>query len=270
MNEWMTKTGHHIPYLTQPCPEGFSSCLVLPLEGAGEAGTAVGVAKNKKEAEAQCASNALQILGGFGLLDVLHAPPKAKRMGLKARPGQPRPFVGAMPTEAPGPGGAAGAEDFAAVKGFLLQQVMATPGKRTTCYMMMCPAGEKRKRVTAALYQLAEEGQLVKHEPTAGKNMVPFWAPVGYDGPLGGGVTEADLGEGRSLPLTEVKMVCYDILAKTPCLTAWEIANQAKALGHAWEVKVINAALYAMEKESTAEAVLETLPHGINKRWNAK
>ena len=85
--------------------------------------------------------------------------------------------------------------------------------------------------------------------------MTPFWAPVGYEGPFGGGVTEAELGAGRSLPLTEVcsaptrpapagfaaprgwarphsaparqvKMLCYDVLMAAPGLAAHDICAQ--------------------------------------------
>ena len=42
--------------------------------------------------------------------------------------------------------------------------------------------------------------------------------------------------------------MCYDILAESPGLTAREVQVKARAAGHNWEVKVINASLYAMEK----------------------
>jgi hypothetical protein len=147
--------------------------------------------------------------------------------------------------------------------------VLKQPGKRTGCYGMMCPAGERRRRVNAALYQLLEEGRLCKQEPDGGRKMTPFWFPPGYTGPLGGTLSDADLGEGRALPLTEEKMVCYDILAESPGLTAREVQVKARAAGHNWEVKVINASLYAMEKDGTAQKSEEPTAHGSAiKKWS--
>ena len=60
--------------------------------------------------------------------------------------------------------------------------------------------------MNAALYQLLEEGRLCKQEPDGGRKMTPFWFPPGYTGPLGGTLSDADLGEGRALPLTEVSL----------------------------------------------------------------
>eukprot|EP00667_Euglena_gracilis_P012977 EG_transcript_13349 len=272
LNEWMQKVGHQMAYTTVACEGGFSSTIVLPLDGAGEAATCVGVATSKKMAETRAADQAMQTLMNFGLLDVLRQPSKNTKKP-KAAP-VASPALHAVANGAGAPAAAAapvgGVEDFAALKQSVHQHVIQHPGKRTTVYMMMCPAGERRKRVTAALYQLAQEGLLVKHEPTGGRNMTPFWAPVGYQGTFGGGVSEEELGPGRTLPLTEVKMVCYDILMAVPSLTAREVLDQLMALGHAWDLKTVNAALYAMEKDGTVVSVLEATTLGVTKRWNVK
>lgn len=262
VNEWMNKVNNHVPYTTEAIPGGFTATLVLPLEGAGDAGVATGTGTNKKQAEMNCAENALAILNSFGLLAVMAEPSKRASKGMKA----PRPAPSAV---AQGVAGGAYSEEFESFKQVVYEKVNQNPGKRTTCYMMMLPVGEKRKKVTAALYKLAEDGLVIKHEPTAGRNMVPFWAPPGYSGPFGGNVTEEDLGEGRALPMTEVKMVCYDVLSESPNQTAQDILAKAMALGHAWDVKCVNAALYMMEKEGTAVGSLEQSSVGVHKRWSA-
>jgi hypothetical protein len=272
LNEWFMKAGHLAQYITVPVEGGFSSSLTLPLDGLSEAATCTGFASSKKAAEQQCADQAMQTLLAFGLLDILTQPSKNKSKGKK----NPAPSVAGHPAAAPPTPGAvpvqgwtnpaATSADFEALKQMVYQLVQNHPGRRTTTYMMMCPAGNNRKKVTAALYQLAEQGVVVKTVPTSGKNMVPFWSPLGYDGPLGGGVKDEEVGEGRSLPLSEVKMVCYDVLVGTTGLSAHEVFALTRSMGHPWEVKTINAALYSMEKDGNAEATLE----GAVKKWHVK
>jgi hypothetical protein len=125
---------------------------------------------------------------------------------------------------------------------------------------MMFPTNERRKRVQAALYSLEKDGILSKTEPTSGIKMAPFWHPAGYNGPMGGTVDEELLGEGRSFPLADLKMIIFDYLAENPHKNCLEVQSLCARSGNQQERKVIQAALYQMEKEGHAKKTLNTAP----------
>ena len=74
--------------------------------------------------------------------------------------------------------------------------------------------------------------------PTMGRDLAPFWHPVGYAGPMGGNIDESMLGEGRSFPLSDVKMVIFDVLTETPNLNCMDIKARCAKRGCVQERKV--------------------------------
>lgn len=76
LNEWMQKVGHQMAYTTVACEGGFSSTIVLPLDGAGEAATCVGVATSKKMAETRAAGAETLGIGFFSASDSSHSDSK--------------------------------------------------------------------------------------------------------------------------------------------------------------------------------------------------
>lgn len=280
LNEWLQRHGYQagLPYTTVNSPGGgFQSTIELPIDGAEGQNFVTGVGATKKDAESQCAAQGLEIIAGLGLLDAAPQVVSNKAAKSKSKLPQyvPSPAAPLASYAAAAPASAAGLapyypennqDNFEALKQLLLEKVTQLPGKRASTYLMMFPATEIRKRIQAALYALERDGQLAKTEPTQGRSLCPFWHPVGYTGPLGGTVEEEALGEGRSFPLSDVKATLFDVLANNPHKTCIELMSLCARQGCNQERKVIQAALYQMEREGHARKTLNTTP-GAGRKW---
>lgn len=65
--------------------------------------------------------------------------------------------------------------------------------------------------------------------------------------------------------------ICATLPTLSPrTLSPLPVSRSNRALGHAWDLKTVNAALYAMEKDGTVASVLEATTLGVTKRWNVK